>query len=88
MSRTVPCPHSASSHKEHYENSPQFRECEAREKRRVQRERRIALERFRAGNVAEVPSAYVTAPTVMQKLAASANRPSPKNASDGLSFGG
>lgn len=88
MSRTVPCPHSVSSHKKHYEDSREFRECEERERRRVRRLRRLAIERFRAGTVVGVPSTAGSALTFTQKLGALGNPPRPKDKSDGPSFGG
>lgn len=88
MSHTVPCPDSASSHKEHNENSREYRTCSERETRRKQELRRIAIEHLLEDQRAEVPSTAGSAPTFMQKLAASANPIRRNEKSDGPSFGG
>lgn len=88
MSRTVPCPDSASSHKEHNENSPEYRTCSERETRREQERRRIAIERILEDRGAEIPSTAGSALTITQKLAASANPIRRNEKSDGPSFGG
>lgn len=91
MSRTVPCPHSASGHEKHDENSPEYRKCEELEQRRVREQRRIALERFNAEWLAEAPSPAPSpggsALKVTQKLAAMANPSRPKDQLDGPSLG-
>lgn len=92
MPRTVPCPHSASRHDEHDEDSPEYRECEEKERRRVRKLQRSALERFNADRLADAPSPAPSpagsALTIAQKLAALANPSRPKDQLDGPSFGG
>ncbi|WP_137876643.1 hypothetical protein [Rhodococcus sp. Q] len=89
MSRTVPCPHTGSSHDEHKEDSPEYLACREEERRRVLQLRDIHL-RILAGETADVPPTRATrsALTPQQQLAALMNRPAPKDKSDGFSFGG